>query len=103
MKSDIAIAQEAELKYIDEIRKNLGIKDDEFLPYGNYKGKISLDALERLKPNKNGKLIVVTAITPTKYGEGKTTTSIGLSMGLNRIGKNPLWRFGNRRWDLFSV
>ncbi len=90
MKSDIAIAQEAELKYIDEIRKNLGIKDDEFLPYGNYKGKISLDALERLKPNKNGKLIVVTAITPTKYGEGKTTTSIGLSMGLNRIGKKSI-------------
>ena len=90
MKVDIEIAKEAELLEIETVRKNLGIEDDEFLPCGRYKGKIALRALERLKEKENGKLIVVTAITPTKYGEGKTTTSIGLTMGINKIGKKSI-------------
>lgn len=90
MKADIDIAREARLLEIEDIRKNLGIKDEEFSPFGRHKGKVSLQTLDRLKDKPNGKLIVVTAITPTKYGEGKTTTSIGLSMGLNRIGKKSI-------------
>lgn len=90
MKSDIDIAREAKLLNIDKIRESIGITEDEFSPFGRYKGKVSLDALERMKNHKDGKLIVVTAITPTKYGEGKTTTSIGLSMGINRIGKKSI-------------
>ncbi|MDQ1351795.1 MAG: formate--tetrahydrofolate ligase [Acidobacteriota bacterium] len=90
MKPDIEIARETKLEDIEVIREKLGIADDEFLPYGRYKGKITLHALERLKDKENGKLIVVTAITPTKYGEGKTTTAIGLSMGINRIGKKSM-------------
>lgn len=90
MKPDIEIARETKLEDIEVIREKLGIADDEFLPYGRYKGKITLQALERLKDKENGKLIVVTAITPTKYGEGKTTTAIGLSMGINRIGKKSM-------------
>jgi len=90
MKSDIEIAREAKLKDIEELSKKLGILDEEFVPFGNYKGKISLKALDRLKGEKDGKLIVMTAVTPTKYGEGKTTTSIGLSMGLNKIGKKSI-------------
>lgn len=90
MKADIDIARKAKLLDIEEIRKNLGITDEEFSPFGRHKGKVSLSTLDRLKDKPNGKLIVVTAITPTKYGEGKTTTSIGLTMGLNRIGKNSI-------------
>jgi formate--tetrahydrofolate ligase len=90
MKTDIDIAREAKLLDIEEIRQSLGIRDEEFSPFGRHKGKVSLQALNRLKDKPNGKLIVVTAITPTKYGEGKTTTSIGLTMGLNRIGKNSI-------------
>jgi formate--tetrahydrofolate ligase len=90
MKTDIDIAREAKLLEIEEIRKQLGIRDDEFSPFGRYKGKVSLEALDRVKDKENGKLIVVTAITPTKFGEGKTTTSIGLTMGLNRIGKKSI-------------
>lgn len=90
MKADIEIAREAALLDIEEVRKKLGVKDDEFFPFGKYKGKITLRAIERLKEKEDGKLIVVTAITPTKYGEGKTTTSIGLSMGINKIGKKSI-------------
>ncbi len=89
-KSDIEIANEAKLLDIEVFRKKLGITEEEFEPFGRHKGKVSLKALKRLKDKKNGKLIVVTAITPTKFGEGKTTTSIGLTMGLNRIGKNSI-------------
>jgi formate--tetrahydrofolate ligase len=90
MKTDIDIAREAKKLKIEEIRENLGIKDEEFSPFGRYKGKVSLQTLNRMKDKPNGKLIVVTAITPTKFGEGKTTTSIGLSMGINRIGKKSI-------------
>ena len=90
MKSDIEIAQSAELMEIEDLRKQLGILDEEFLPFGHHKGKVSLRLAERLEEKKDGKLIVVTAITPTKYGEGKTTTSIGLSMAINRLGKRSI-------------
>lgn len=90
MKSDMEIARGSKLSDIEKIREGLGITADEFWPYGRFKGKISLRALNRLKKESDGKLIVVTAITPTKYGEGKTTTSIGLSMGINRLGKRSI-------------
>ncbi len=90
MKLDIEIARQASLVEIKEIRKNLNIKEEEFWSFGRYKGKVSLRLNERLKHRPEGKLIVVTAITPTKFGEGKTTTSIGLSMGINKLGKSSI-------------
>jgi formate--tetrahydrofolate ligase len=85
--SDIEIAREAKMLPIAEIAKKLNIDEDDLELYGKSKAKISLDLLGRNKKSKQGKLILVTAISPTPAGEGKTTTSIGLSDGLNRIGK----------------
>jgi formyltetrahydrofolate synthetase len=85
--SDLEIAQAAKLKPIVEIAKKIGIKEDELELYGRYKAKISLSILERLKDKTFGKYIDVTAITPTPLGEGKTVTTIGLSLGLHRLGK----------------
>ena len=85
--SDLEIAQKAKMRPITEIAKKIGIKDDELELYGKYKAKVSLKILKRLKNKKNGKYIDVTAITPTPLGEGKTVTTIGLSLGLNKIGK----------------
>src|SRR3989338_8438911 len=87
MKSDIEIAQNAKIRPIVEIARSLGIRRDEIELYGDYKAKIKLSILERLKSRPSGKYIDVTAITPTPLGEGKTVTTIGLSMALNRIGK----------------
>jgi formate--tetrahydrofolate ligase len=88
MLSDIEIAQQARLKPIAEIVRALGIEDfDLVLPYGNYKAKLSLRLFAQLKDRPPGKLVLVTAVTPTKYGEGKTTVSVGLSMALNRLGR----------------
>ncbi len=90
MRSDIEIAQAAEMKPIREIADSIGL-DDKFLElYGNYKAKVSLDVLENFKDRPNGKYIDVTAITPTPLGEGKTVTTIGLSMALNKIGKKTI-------------
>jgi formate--tetrahydrofolate ligase len=86
MLSDLEIAQRARLKPITEIASALSIADDELELYGRFKAKIGLSALKRLASRPNGKYVDVTAITPTPLGEGKTTTTIGLSMGLNRIG-----------------
>lgn len=86
MKSDIEIAQEAKLLPIQDIAAKLGISADELEPYGKAKAKLPLSLIDEKKV-KESKLVLVTAITPTPAGEGKTTTSIGLSMGLNRIGK----------------
>ncbi|MBI5190131.1 MAG: formate--tetrahydrofolate ligase [Nitrospirae bacterium] len=88
--SDIDIAQAAKLKPITEIAKKLGIKEDELEMYGKYKAKVDLSLISRLAKKKSGKLIDVTAITPTPLGEGKTTTSVGLAMGMNKIGKNAI-------------
>lgn len=85
-KSDIEIAQEAKLRPIDDIAKKAGIKEEYLEHYGRYKAKVSLDALTD-HADKKGKLILVTAITPTPAGEGKTTTTIGLADAMNRMGK----------------
>ncbi len=86
MKSDIEIAREAKLIDIYEIGEKLGINKEYIEPYGNYKGKIKEEFYKKVQNNKNGKLILVTAITPTPAGEGKSTVTIGLTEGMNRIG-----------------
>ena len=90
VKSDVEIAQAASLKPIGQIAADLGLDESEYAPYGHDKAKISLSVLERLKDRPNGKLILCTAINPTAAGEGKTTTNVGLSMALNRIGKKTM-------------
>ena len=91
-KTDIQIAREAKMKPIDEILAKLNVPDEPnaFSPMGRHIAKINLGYLDQLKDKKNGKLILVTAITPTPAGEGKTTTSVGLSDGLNKIGKKSI-------------
>ena len=86
-KSDIEIAREAKKRPIQEIGAKLGIGSDDLLPYGHDKAKVSQSFINSVQGNKNGKLILVTAINPTPAGEGKTTTTVGLGDGLNRIGK----------------
>ena len=86
MKTDIEIAQEAKLEHILKIAERAGLTEDEIEYYGKYKAKVSYDALA--KRSRRGKLVLVTAITPTPAGEGKTTTTIGLADGLKRIGKS---------------
>ena len=90
VKSDIEIAREAHLRPIQSIGDQLGIPQDALLPYGHAKAKLSHEYVGSLKAQPDGKLILVTAITPTPAGEGKTTTSVGLSDGLNRIGKKTM-------------
>ncbi|MGE4562593.1 MAG: formate--tetrahydrofolate ligase, partial [Rhodospirillales bacterium] len=87
-KSDIEIAREATMQPINEIGERIGIPADALLHYGPTKAKVSYDFINSLKNKRDGKLILVTAITPTPAGEGKTTTSVGLTVGLNRIAKN---------------
>jgi formate--tetrahydrofolate ligase len=90
-KSNIEIAQEATMRPIAEVAaEKLGIPDEPVLPYGKYKAKISLDYIRSLADRPNGKLILVTAITPTPAGEGKTTTTVGLGDALNHIGKKAM-------------
>ena len=86
-KSDIEIAREAQKRPIQEIGSKLGIPSEHLLPYGHDKAKVSQDFINSVQKNANGKLILVTAINPTPAGEGKTTTTVGLGDGLNRIGK----------------
>ena len=90
MKSDIEIAQAAKMKNIKEIAENLGIDEKHLELYGNYKAKVQLGILDELKGRPDGKYIDVTAITPTPLGEGKTVTTIGLSMALSKIGKKAV-------------
>ena len=91
MPSDIDIAQKATLRRVIELAKDkLGIPAEHLEPYGHYKAKVSLDYLDSLKSRANGKLILVTAISPTPAGEGKTTTTVGLGDALNRIGKKAV-------------
>ena len=89
MKTDIEIAHSVEIKSIKTIAKNIGLSEDDLERYGEYKGKIKLEAIEKFKKQR-GELVLVSAITPTPAGEGKTTTSIGLSMALNRMGKKSI-------------
>jgi formate--tetrahydrofolate ligase len=88
MPSSLQIAQEAKLRPITEVAAAAGLEADEIDPYGRYKAKVSLSVLDRLASKADGKLIDVTAITPTKAGEGKTTTSVSLTQGLGHIGKS---------------
>ncbi|MEE1599389.1 formate--tetrahydrofolate ligase [Acidaminococcus fermentans] len=90
MLSDIEIAQKNVMEPISKIADKVGILPEELEQYGHYKGKISLDVLKRLENKPNGKLVLVTAITPTPAGEGKSTTSIGLAQALNRVGKKAV-------------
>ena len=90
MKSDIDIAQAAKLEKITTIAKKLDIPENSLEPFGHYKAKISLDFVKSLEKKDDGKLILVTAISPTPAGEGKTTTSVGLGDALNKIGKKAL-------------
>lgn len=90
MLTDVEIAQSAKMKPISEIAQKLGLEDDDLELYGKYKAKIALEAINRLENNPNGKLVLVTAINPTPAGEGKTTTMIGLSQALNKLGKKSV-------------
>ena len=90
MRSDIEIAQSAKMKPILEVAESLGLAADDIELYGKYKGKVSLQTWERLKDKPSGKLVLVTAITPTPAGEGKTTNTVGLGMALNRLGKKAI-------------
>ena len=90
MKSSLEIAQEAQLEPIDALGARIGLLPEEIEPYGRYKAKISLDAIDRLSDKPDAKLVCVAGMTPTKAGEGKTTTSVGLTEGLGHIGKSPV-------------
>ena len=90
MLTDIEIAQGCTMRPITEIAKNLGIGEEELIPYGRYKAKIEDGVYERLQNKKDGKLILVTAINPTPAGEGKTTTTVGLGQGMIQLGKNAV-------------
>ena len=88
--SDIEIAQQAKIERVTRIAAKLGIPEEHLEPYGHYKAKVSLDFVDSLKSRPNGKLILVTAISPTPAGEGKTTTTVGLGDALNKIGKKAM-------------
>ena len=90
MKNDIEIAQSAKMEPIINIAKKIGLGEGDIELYGKYKCKISLDAIKRLENNKDGKLVLVTAINPTPAGEGKSTVTVGLGQALNKIGKNTV-------------
>jgi formate--tetrahydrofolate ligase len=90
MQGDLEIARSIRPKRIEAIAEELGLLEEEVFPYGKYKAKVSLDALDRLDGRRDAKYIDVTAITPTPLGEGKTVTTVGLGLGLNRIGKKAV-------------
>ena len=90
MKTDIEIAQEAELLPIVEVARSLEMTMDDLELYGKYKAKISDEYLEKISGNEDGKLILVTAINPTPAGEGKTTTSVGLGQAFGKLGKKAV-------------
>src|SRR3954451_7023879 len=90
MKSSLEIAQDAELVPIEQIAESCGLEPDEIEPYGRFKAKVALDVLDRLAGRPDGKVVCVTGMTPTKAGEGKTTTLVGLPRGLGAIGRRPV-------------
>jgi len=90
LKSDIQIAQEATMEPIVDVAKKIGLSEDDLEMYGKYKAKIKFDTYQRLQSNKDSKLVLTTAITPTPAGEGKTTTTVGLGQALNQRGKNAM-------------
>ena len=90
MLSDIEIAQQAKMQKITDVAAKLGISEDDIELYGRYKAKLSMDLIRRMETEKPGKLVLVTAITPTPAGEGKSTTTVGLAQGLHKIGKKVI-------------
>lgn len=88
MKTDIQIAQEAVLEPISDVAASLGLDGESLIPYGKYKAKVDHRLVKKLAEKKDAKVILVTAISPTPAGEGKTTTSVGLADALHRMGKN---------------
>lgn len=90
MKTDIQIAQEAKIENIIEIAKKVGLTEDDIERYGKYKAKVNLDVLKKFENRKDGKLVLVTAITPTPAGEGKSTVTVGLTQALNKLGKSSV-------------
>ena len=106
--TDIEIARNTKLEKIEDIANKIGLDEEDLELYGKYKAKISNSVYEKVKNNKNGKLILVTAISPTPLGEGKTTVSIAIADGLRKIGKNSILAlrepslrtcFWNKRWS----
>lgn len=97
MLSDIEIAQKAHMLPITEVAAKLGIGEEDIELYGRYKAKLSMDLIKRVQDKPDGKLILVTAITPTPAGEGKSTTTVGLAQGLAKIGQKLLWPCANLR------
>ena len=106
--TDIEIARNTKLEKIEEVAKKIGIDEEDIELYGKYKAKISNEVYNKNKEKKNGKLILVTAISPTPLGEGKTTVSIAIADGLRKIGKNSILAlrepslrtcFWNKRWS----
>ena len=90
MKTDIEIAQEAALEHIRDVAASIGIEDDDLEYYGKYKAKLSDELWDKIKDNKDGKLVLVTAINPTPAGEGKTTTTVGLGQAMAKLNKKAL-------------
>lgn len=90
MKTDIQIAQEAKILHIKEIASKINLSEDDYDQYGKYKAKLNLDILKKNSDKKDGKLILVTAITPTPAGEGKSTVTVGLTQAMNKLGKNSV-------------
>ena len=88
--SDIEIAQQAKMQRATKVAEKLGIPEEHLVPYGHYKAKVSLGFVDSLAKKPDGKLILVTAISPTPAGEGKTTTTVGLGDALNKIGKKAM-------------
>jgi len=96
---DREIARATSARPIREIAQALGVLDDEFEPYGKYVGKIHAPAiLQRMEAHPNGRYIVVTGITPTPLGEGKTVTTVGLSMAISRLGRRAIGSLRHHRW-----
>src|SRR5215212_1832139 len=94
MKSSLEIAQDAVLKPIEEIAEEIGLQEEEFEPYGRYKAKIDLGVLERMSDAPNGKIVCVTGMTPTKAGEGRTATVVGLTQGVGVSGRGGVGGVG---------
>ena len=103
MKTDVEIAQSAKMQPITEIAARIGIEPNELELYGPYKAKISLDIMKRIEDKPQGKLVLVTAISPTPAGEGKTTTTIGLGQALNKIGKKAIVACASPLWSVFGI
>ena len=90
MKTDIQIAQEAEMSHIRDVAASIGIEEDDLELYGKYKAKLSDDLYDKIKDNPDGKLVLVTAINPTPAGEGKTTTTVGLGEAFAKMNKKAI-------------